>query len=246
MNEHAQVLEVVRNTQRAPYRFDSKRAALIVVDVQRWFTEPDAPIARFDERVSPGITAGYFARVATDVLPNVARLRHAFRARRLPTVFLAVGSHADGCDLPHWMRDFDEIAQAQLGQRIVPSVGDPIWQIDSRVAPRAGELVLNKVSSGPHASTKLDQILRNLGVDSVVVCGLTTAICVAQTARELSDRNFRVVIASDACTDRSVEMHDAALISFGWCFGRVKPTCDAIALLEQAEPAPARLARARR
>jgi nicotinamidase-related amidase len=234
MSDHEKVLEIVGSTQRAPYPFDANRAALVVVDVQRWFTEPDAPLARFDEQQSPGITTGYFERVATHVLPNIARLQQAFRAVRLPIVFLAVGSGAGGRDLPNWMRDFDEISLERLGHRIVPSVGDPIWQIDDRVAPRSGEPVLNKVSSGPLASTKLDQLLRNLDADSVVVCGLTTAICVAQTARELSDRSFRVIIAADACTERSEEMHEAALLSFGWCFGRVRATGEVIASIESS------------
>jgi len=224
MNEHAQVLEIVASTRRLPYAFDAQRAALIVVDVQRWFTEPDAPIARWDEQQSPGITAGYFRRVDSVVLPNIRTLLQCFRGRGLPVVYLAVGTTADGQDLPYWMRSFDAAAVERLGCRITPSIDDPIWQIDARVGPRAGELVLNKVSSGPMASTRLDQLLRNRGVDSVVVCGLTTAICVAQTAREISDRSFRVLVAGDACTERSVELHDAALTAFGWCFGRVWST----------------------
>ena len=79
--------------------------------------------------------------------------------------------------------------------------------MENAVAPRPGELVLNKTSRGALSSTKLDQILHNLGVNSLAICGLTTAICVAQTARETADRGFRVVMVQDACTELSEETH---------------------------------------
>jgi nicotinamidase-related amidase len=74
------------------------------------------------------------------------------------------------------------------------------------------------------ASTKVDQTLRNSGINSLVVCGLTTAVCVTQTARETPDCGFRVIIAEDACTEMSEEMHQSALLAFSWVFGRVRST----------------------
>jgi nicotinamidase-related amidase len=96
--------------------------------------------------------------------------------------------------------------------------------------------VLNKTSSGALGSTQLDQTLHNLRIDSLAVCGLTTAVCVTQTARELADRGFRVAVASDACTEMSVEMHEAALLTFGYVFGRVGSTDD---ILKMLAPEPA-------
>src|SRR5262249_56775628 len=56
----------------------------------------------------------------------------------------------------------------------------------------------------------------------IFVCGLTTAMCVTQTAREASDRGFGVVIAEDACTELSEEMHEAALMAFSWIFTQLR------------------------
>jgi nicotinamidase-related amidase len=81
---------------------------------------------------------------------------------------------------------------AVLGKRITPPVNDPSWQIDDRVAPLPGELVLNKTSNGPLNSTKLDQTLHNMGIDTLIVAGLTTDVCVTQTARETADAAFRL------------------------------------------------------
>jgi biuret amidohydrolase len=238
MTDHEKVQELLRIKDQAPMTIDQAKSALIVVDVQRWFARPEYPFAQVMEKLVPGTTAGYFNRVKSTVLGNVRRLQNAFRSRGLPVIFLAVGCYLkDGRDLPEWMKDFDEIGLTMLGRRVCPPVNDPSWQIEDSVAPLQGELILNKTSSGPLNSTKLDQILHNLGVNSLVVCGLTTAVCVTQTARETADRGFRVVVAEDACTEMSVEMHQAALLTFSYVFGRVRRTEEIVNLFTAAQAA---------
>jgi nicotinamidase-related amidase len=119
-------------------------------------------------------------------------------------------------------------------------VNDPSWQIDDSITPLPNEMVLNKASSGPLNSTKLDQTLHNSGVNSLVVCGLTTAVCVTQTARETADRGFRVIIAEDACTELSEELHRAALQTFSLTFGWVRRTEEVIKLFTAAGAAQER------
>ena len=144
-------------------------------------------------------------------------------------------SSPDGRDLPGWMREFDEVSLMLNGQRVCPPVGDPSGAIEARVAPLPGEVVLTKSSSGPLASTNLEQVLRNMGVRSLVVCGLTTAVCVSQTAREMADLSFQVIVAEDACTELSAESHRAALLTFALTFGRVRPTGQIVELFGAAE-----------
>jgi nicotinamidase-related amidase len=232
MNEHDKILEIIRLRDEAPLDFDPEHAALLVIDVQRYFVGPEHPFAQVLERLVPGSTAGYFGRVRETVLPNVERLLGAFRARRLPVVFTGTGSYTeDGGDLPRWLRDFDRLGLALLGRRVWPRADDPSWQIDEAVAPRPGEIVLHKTTSGPLNSTRLDQLLHNMGVTSLVVAGLTTDVCVTQTARETADRGFRVLIAGDACTTLSEEMHRAALQAFSLAFGRVRQTGEVVSLV---------------
>ena len=223
--DHIKFKELLRFKDNAPLALDPLKSALIVVDVQRWFTQPEHPLWQVSEKLVSGVSAGYFKRVQSGVLGNIQYLQRVFRSFGLPVIFTTVGSNLpDGRDLPTWMRDFDALSLKMVGERIVPPVNHPSWQIDDAVAPVAGDLVLNKTSSGVLASTALDQTLHNLGVNSLVVCGLTTAMCVTQTAREASDRGFQVVIADDACTELSEELHEAALMAFSWIFGRVRST----------------------
>ena len=238
MNDHEKVQELLRIKDQTPITIDPLKSALIVVDAQRWFARPEYPFAQVMEKLVPGATAGYFERVKSTVLGNIRSLQDVFRSRGLPVIFLAVGCNLeDGRDLPEWMKDFDQLGLTLLGRRICPPVNDPSWQIEDSVAPLHNEMVFNKTSSGPLNSTKLDQTLHNLGVNSLVVCGLTTAVCVTQTARETADRGFRVIVAEDACTEMSVEMHQAALLTFSYVFGRVRRTREIVNLFAAAKAA---------
>jgi hypothetical protein len=69
--------------------------------------------------------------------------------------------------------------------------------------------------------------------------GLTTAVCVGLTARQTADRGFRVVMVSDACTERSQEMHEAALMSFSHVFGQVRSAQELTHFLASANSASA-------
>jgi len=238
MKDHEKINELLRLKDQAPLTFDPLNSALLIVDVQRWFARPDYAFAQTIEKLVPGATDAYFERVASTVLPNVQRLQNRFRSMNRPVIFLGAGCYLpDGSDLPEWMREFDHLAKNLVGDRACPMVNDPSWQIDDSVAPLPHEMVLNKSSSGPLNSTKLDQILHNLGINSLVVCGLTTAVCVTQTARELADRSFRVIIAEDACTEMSQQMHEAALFTFAYVFGRVRKTNDVVKLFALARTA---------
>lgn len=243
MSDHEKIQQLVRHKDQSPLNIDPLKSALLVIDAQRYFARPNYPFAQTIEKMVPGATAGYFERVKTTVLPNIKRLQDAFRAQNLPVIFVGVGTNLEGRDLPAWMKDFDQLGMMLIGCRPHPPVNDPRWQIDDTVAPLLGEMMINKTSSGPLASTKLDQILHNLGINSLVVCGLTTAVCVTQTARETADRGFRVVVAEDACTEMSEEMHQSALFTFNYVFGRVLKTEDLVkffAVAYGASPSQAR------
>ena len=239
MNEHEMLQQLLHIKDQAPVSVDPEHTALIVVDVQRFFARPEYPFAQAFEKMVPGVTAGYFQRVEDTVLPNIERLLICFRLRLLPVVYFAVGCRApEGRDLPVWMREFDDVSLMLNGQRVCPPVGDPSGAIEERVAPLPGEIVLTKSSSGPGASTNLQQILRNMGVRSLVVCGLTTAVCVSQSAREMADLGFQVIVAEDACTELSDESHRAALFTFALTFGRVRPTVEIVELFTTMLPEP--------
>ncbi|HEX2170977.1 MAG TPA: isochorismatase family cysteine hydrolase [Dehalococcoidia bacterium] len=233
MDEHEMVREIIRMKDAgSPLVIDPERSALLVTDVQRYFVSPDDAFGQVLETLMPGVTAGYFTRVRESVIPNIQRVLACCRALRMPIFYTAAGSRLpDGSDLPGWMKAFDQLGLTLHDTRVFPPVHDPSWQVDGRVTPLAGDVVLDKPSSGPLASTRLDQTLRNIGVDTLIVTGLTTDVCVAQAARELADRGFQVIVVEDACTALSEQMHQAALLGFSLTFGRVRTTEALLAML---------------
>src|SRR5215472_4571232 len=236
MTAHEKIQEMIRLKEQAPIALDPQRTALVIVDVQRFFSRPDSDFAQVFQRLAPGAIDGYFQRVNSTVLPRIQELQSCFRSLGLPVIFCVFGSNAqEGRDLPCWLKDFDKLGLQLLGRRPNPVVNGSSWQVEDAIAPLPGELIINKTSSGALSSTNLDQTLHNMGITSVAVCGLTTAVCVGLTARQTADRGFRVVVFQDACTELSQEMHEAALLSFSHVFGQVRSTLELIQFLEPAQ-----------
>ena len=235
MDEHEQVIGIIRGKNQAPIELDPRRAALVVVDMQRCFTQPSFPFTDVFEKLCPGSSGGYLRRVRENVIPNVRKLLNCFRAASAPVTFAAVGTDAgDGRELPCWLRSFDELGHATLGKRVWPAVGDPGWEIDELVKPETGEAVLNKVSAGTFATTGLEHRLRHQGVEWVVVTGLSSDVCAGTTAREAADRGFKTIMVSDACTTLSDQMHQASLDTFNIAFGWVRTADEVVALMRRA------------
>src|SRR5688572_19109602 len=211
---------MLRAKNAAPLELEPARTALIIVDMQRYFTQPSFPFTDLFEKMSPGVCSGYLKRVQEHVIPSIRRLLDHFRKHSSLVVFTAVGTETqDGSDLACWARALDEAGLNLLGTRIHPPVGDASWQIDPALEPRPDEIVLNKRSAGTFATTDLAGQLRSRGVDRVVITGVVTDVCVSTTAREAADRDFKVVVVSDACTTFSERLHQANLETlhvFGW------------------------------
>jgi nicotinamidase-related amidase len=235
MNEHDQIIAIITGKNQSPISLESERTALVVVDMQRCFTQPSFPFTEIFEKLSPGSSAGFLKRTREIVLPSVQRLLRVFRATKSPVVFTAVGTEAgDGRELPPWLRAFDEVGLSTLGKRVWPVVGDPGWEVDEALEPMPGEIVLNKHSAGTFATTNLEQLLRQRQIESVIVTGLSSGVCVATTARESADRGFKTIMVSDACTTLSETMYRASLEAFNIAFGWVRTADEVIALLEKA------------
>jgi nicotinamidase-related amidase len=101
-------------------------------------------------------------------------------------------------------------------------LGYPPGSWEARVidplTPLADEVVLPKSSSSPFNSTSLDYVLRNLGIQELVVAGLLTDQCIDHTVKDAADRGYLVTCLIDACLAENLERHEQALRCFqGYC-----------------------------
>jgi ureidoacrylate peracid hydrolase len=234
--DHEAVRALIERKAAAPLALGVE-TALIVVDMQQAFVDHDGRFPKLMSVLVPEAVDAYRERIARDVVPNAKRLIAAFRAAGLPVAFTGAGTRTgDGTDLAGWLRGFDEVARQAIGTPVWPSVDEPDWRMDSSVAERPGEIVVQKTTADPFISTDLGDQLRVRGVRNVVVCGLTTDVCVAATARGAADRDFETLVVADACTTLSEQLHRASLEVIGLAFGRVATTEEVVAVIGQEQP----------
>jgi nicotinamidase-related amidase len=210
----------------------ASQVALLVIDMQRYFTQRDYPFRQAADSIVKGGMDYYFDRVSEIVIPNIQILLGVFRKSGSPIIFTEFGSHLlDGSDLPSWARRLNEQSCAALGKPMYPPFEDSSARTDDRLKPRQGEPVLRKTTTGTVASSPIDHNLRARGIQSVVVAGVVTDYCVSQTARELADRDFDVAIVEDACASLNELSHSAALSTFSVGYGWVLSTEEVISAL---------------
>jgi nicotinamidase-related amidase len=167
---------------------DPKRTALLVMDYQQGILDrmedPDAPAAK--------------ARAAIDTMreagATIAYVRVAF-------------TEADLEAMP------DGAPMARVKAMPAGSMGadSPTTQVDERVAPADGDIVVRKTRVGAFGTTDLDQQLRSRGVDTLVLAGISTSGVVISTLVEAHDLDYRLFVLADATADPDPELH-ASLI----------------------------------
>jgi nicotinamidase-related amidase len=104
--------------------------------------------------------------------------------------------------------------------------GEAGHDIISALYPAAGEPVIDKPGKGAFYQTELELMLRNRGIENLLVCGVTTEVCVNTTVREANDRGYRCIVLGDCCASYFPEFHTAGLAMikaqggiFGWVSG---------------------------
>jgi nicotinamidase-related amidase len=206
------------------------RPALIIVDMQNDFVHPEGYFGqRAPEASAPGIDMAFLM----GSVAGVKRLTTAFRQAGRPVVYLAHVVKPDYSDaqFPYWRlglpgggnRTF--IAEGTWGARIIDDL-----------EPRDGEHLIVKKGFGGFANTPLDTILRNLGVTTCVVSGVTTCVCVSTTIRGGVEHNYRMILVEDAVADSRRDNHDAEIRILSRAFADVRTVAEVELMLAGSRP----------
>ena len=183
----------------------TEKTALLVIDMQRDFLDP----------------RGYAAKAGVDIKPlqgaigPVSRLLDAARAAGLMIVHTREGHVPDLSDCPPYKRARSRNAGAEIGSagplgRLLVR-GEPGHDFIDELRPAAGEIVIDKPGYSAFAHTDLDHRLRVRGIDTLLLSGITTEVCVSSTLRDAVDRGYQCITIADACASGSRDLHDAAL-----------------------------------
>ena len=186
-----------------------ERTALLVIDMQRDFLDP----------------RGYAAKAGLDIAPlqaaiaPVRKLLDAARAAGLMIVHTREGHVPDLSDCPPVKLARSRNAGAEIGSagplgRLLIR-GEAGHDFIEELQPAAGEIVIDKPGYSAFARTDLDQRLRVRDIDTLLLCGVTTEVCVSSTLRDAVDCGYRCITIGDACASAFPDLHDAALRMIG-------------------------------
>ncbi len=185
-----------------------ERPALVLVDMIEGFTNPECPLGCD----------------CPEVVAANAELLAAFRQRGLPVFFTTVVYHDD--------------SQARVFRARVPALnvltpGSRWVKVDRRLAPLADEVVVEKQWASAFRGTDIDAQLRERGVDSLVVTGLTTSGCVRATAVDGLQYDYPVVVPREAVGDRNMDAHAANLFDLHAKYADVWSLAEVVAAVKQ-------------
>jgi len=179
--------------------------ALLIIDMQRDFLDPEGYIAR----------SGVDVRPLRAIIPNVRRLLETARERRIPVIHTREGHRSDLSDLPAVKGRRAARAGVAIGSpgplgRLLVR-GEPGHAIVAELAPLATEVVIDKPGFGAFYATDLEHVLRTAGIRALALVGVTTDVCVHSTLREAVDRGFDCLTVGDACAAGDADIHAAML-----------------------------------
>ena len=185
-----------------------EKPALVLVDMIEGFTNPECPLGC----------------ACPEVVAANAKLLQAFRNQGLPVMYTTVVFHRED--------------QARVFRDRVPALNvltpDSHWiEVDERLAPVAGEPVVEKQWASAFHGTDIDSLLREQGVDSLVITGLTTSGCVRASVVDGLQYDYRVVVPREAVGDRNPEAHEANLFDMHAKYADVWPLEQVLSAVEE-------------
>jgi nicotinamidase-related amidase len=188
--------------------------ALFVIDVQNtYLARPDRASLPPDEQRRYDAWTPFHQRMHGIVIPRTQELLHLFRKAGIECLFARIACHTkDGRDrslsqkMPGW------------NNLLLPKHEAP-GQIIAQLAAVGDEIEVTKTTDSALTGTNLRLILANLGIKTVVCCGIFTDQCVSSTVRSLADESFNVVVVEDCCAAGSDELHlkELEIINMIYC-----------------------------
>jgi ureidoacrylate peracid hydrolase len=182
-----------------PMSLNRNAAALLVVDMQRFFLEPS----------SPTFTVG-----GPPIIPNISALIKKFRDAHRPVIYTCHVHQADGADAG--------IMKWWWAGMCIEGTSESLVHDD--IAPLPGEKIVYKHRYSAFYNTDLETVLRGLKIEDLVITGIMSNMCCESTARDAYFRDYRVFFPADATGSVTEEMHLATLLNLAFGFAHVTRT----------------------
>jgi ureidoacrylate peracid hydrolase len=197
-----EIIERVMARRGRLHLFDSlapEKTALVVIDMQNTFLRPGAPV-----EVPKG----------REIVANLNRLTARLRDIGVPVIWVTHANSRDG-EKSDWPSFFDVFVAAELRLKTIDGLepgadGQQVWH-ELEVADSDIQIFKNRYSALIQGSSSLESLLRERGIDTILIACTKTNVCCESTARDAMMLDFNTVMLSDCCAALSDEEHRATL-----------------------------------
>ena len=205
-------------TQPDPY----SRPALVIVDMQNDFVRQGAPMEVPDAR---------------NTIEQNKQLLELCRKAGIPVIFTRFIATDDPSLLWNWSPKIaPPLYACKRGyQRSYPDINKKLECIAviDELAPLPSEIIIDKNGYGAFHHTSLDSVLKKLGVESILLTGTVTQICVEETGREAFHHGYKTTMITDAVSSFAPDLHTATIRNFAMKFGWTKTTAEVVQKLKE-------------
>lgn len=207
---------------------DPAKTALLIVDMQNQFILRDFGDAlQLKEAGEWEKWVPFHDRLDNIVIPNTKKLLEFFRNNKMVVTYGRIACHTkDG-------RDRSPVQSKEGWNDILLHKDSYGAQIIDELAPQEDEIVVDKTTDSVVSGTNYAQIIRNMGIENVVVTGIVTDQCVSSTVRGLADEGFNVVVVDDCCAAGTDELHRWELTIINKIYCEIMDTEEIIEHLKQ-------------
>lgn len=196
-------MQTIVNAKPFAFEFDPQTTALIVIDMQRDFVQKGGFGEALGNNVEP----------LAAIIPNIQKLLACARAHNILIIHTREGHRTDLSDCPK--------AKLTRGNKTFIGQEGPMGRILVRgeyghdfvdeLVPQKGEIILDKPGKDAFYATDLELILQTKGIKSLIICGVTTEVCVQTTCRAANDRGYELIVPSDCTASYFKEFYQATL-----------------------------------
>jgi len=198
-----------------------QQTALLVIDVQNTYLErPARSTLSGDDVRRYDMWTPFHDRMHKSVIPNTARMLDLARRQGIECLFARIACHTrDGRDrslsqkMPGWNNLL--LPKDEYPSQLVPSL-----------QPVGDEIVVTKTTDSALIGTNLRLILHNLGIRTVICCGIFTDQCVSSTVRSLADESYQVIVLDDCCAAATDDLHTKELEIINMIYCHVMSSSD--------------------
>lgn len=188
--------------------FDASNCALLVLDMQNYFLDESSHA---------------FIPSSNAIMPNINKLIDIFRNQAKPIIFTQ-----------HSNSNTNAMQMANRWKHLTPDSGE-MFKLNQKLDYRIQDILIEKHQYDAFYETNLKQILFDLHINSVIICGVVANLCVETSARSAFVNGFNPIVPIDAIASLNFELHFASVLNMSYALNSTPLCSDVINYLEQNE-----------